>query len=310
MTSARTVLIAGPTASGKSAAALAISRALGGIIINADSMQVYRELRLLTARPSLDDEAKVPHRLFGHVSGHDAYSVACWLQDVEGALNEARNVGKTAVIVGGTGLYFKALLEGLAPVPAIPAAVREHWRRAATQSEPAHLHRELARRDPEGAARLAPGDRQRIVRALEVFEATGRPLAHWQAAAGRALVIDGPRLCKLVLSPPRPILHARCNRRFDQMLDEGALDEVRALAGLRLDRTMPVMRALGVAPLIAHLEGRLTLAEAAERAKAQTRQYVKRQDTWLRRHMADWRWILAEDPAEAISEILPLLLDR
>lgn len=282
------ILIAGPTASGKSALALQLARRHDGIVINADSMQVYRELRILTARPSADEEAIAPHRLYGHVSVAEAYSVARWLDDVATVLDEAERSGARAIIVGGTGLYFKALTEGLSPVPAVAPAVRRRWREAAAVAGPGELHRMLAERDPAMAARLAPGDAQRIARALEVIEGTGRSLAEWQALPGRQLV-DPTRAERILVNLPRSELQQRCDQRFDAMVAAGALDEVQRLQALSLPSDAPAMRALGVAALAAHLDGRLALDEAVARAKLETHQYVKRQLTWARKHMRDWK---------------------
>ena len=282
------ILIAGPTASGKSALALERAEACGGVVINADSMQVYAELSILSARPSAQDEARAPHRLYGHVPASEAYSVARWLEDVARVLAEATASGRRPIIVGGTGLYFQALTEGLSPLPPIPADLREHWRRLSQQVEPAALHAMLRDRDPVMADRLSPSDAQRITRALEVLEATGRSLAEWQMVRARPLVDLTSAECWLV-SRPRGELHRRCDQRFDLMMQAGALQEVSALMQLRLPPTLPAMRALGVRPLAAHLEGWLPLEVAVARAKVETRQYVKRQETWARRYMADWQ---------------------
>jgi tRNA dimethylallyltransferase len=280
------VLIAGPTASGKSALALDLARERGGVIINADSMQVYRDLRVLTARPTAEEESQVPHRLYGHVAADDAYSVSRWLSDVEAALDEAEQLGLCPIVVGGTGLYFKALTEGLSPVPAVPAEVRARWRSEA-ERDPAGLHETLRRHDPAMASRLSPADAQRIARALEVIDATGVSLAEWQGRPGRALVaID--RCERMLVVRPRQKLHQRCDWRFDAMMAAGALDEVRALLKLGLSSELPVMRALGVPALAAYLSGRVSLDEAVAQAKTETRRYVKRQQTWARKFMGDW----------------------
>lgn len=281
----RPILIAGPTASGKSALALSVAERVRGVIINADSMQVYRELRVLTARPSLEDEASQPHLLYGHVAASGAYSVARWLEDVRGALAVARDMGRRPIIVGGTGLYFKALAEGLAPIPEIPPAVRAYWREAAQNLAADELHKLLEEKDPGMAARLAPPDRQRVTRALEVIDATGRSLADWQAAPGTPVV---PDFLGLVVDRPREELHARADQRFDQMMDEGAVDEVQTLISLGLSPDLPAMRALGVPALLAMVRGELSREAAVAMAKLETRQYIKRQQTWLRRHMIAW----------------------
>lgn len=280
------ILIAGATASGKSQLALELAKAHGGCIINADSMQVYRELSILTARPSASDEAAVPHLLYGHISAREPYSVARYVEDASRAISEARAQGLRPILTGGTGLYFKALLEGLSPIPSIEEEVRAHWRGQADVQGGAHLHAILAQRDPVMARRLAPSDTQRVVRALEVLEATGRSLAEWQEQPGNP-VIDGVAL-KLLVSRPRPHLHARADARFDAMIAAGALDEAAALGALALDPALPAMRALGVAQLIAAARGDVTIEAAVAQAKAETRQYIKRQETWFRKHMISW----------------------
>jgi tRNA dimethylallyltransferase len=290
MDAQRPILIAGPTASGKSALAMTLAGRHGGVIVNADSMQVYRELRVLTARPSAEDEARASHRLFGFVPAAQAYSVGRYVADVAGVLAELRSAGERAVIVGGTGLYFKALLDGLAPIPDIPPDIRAYWREAAEREAAQDLHARLADRDATTAARLAPTDTQRIVRALEVVEATGRSLTAWQAIPGTPLV-EAADCERIVVAPARPEIHRRLEARFDAMLADGALEEVRRLAALDLAPDLPAMRALGVAPLLAHVRGETDLATAAERAKGETRQYVKRQLVWLRRNMRSWTWI-------------------
>ena len=296
----KAILIAGPTASGKSGAGLELAARFGGKIINADSMQVYRELRLLTARPSEADEARVPHRLYGTVPAADAYSVGRWLGDAARAMAEAHKEGRLPILVGGTGLYFKALTEGLAPVPDIPAEIRAHWRERSEQLGRDALHAELAARDPAMAARLGPNDPQRIVRALEVIDATGVSLAEWQGGNAMPLLAPGDAL-RLVIAPEREPLYAAIDARFDRMIEDGALDEVRALLGLDLDPGLPAMRAHGVRELAAYLSGALTREEAVAKAKTESRRYAKRQMTWLRRFMSDWDWY--PDAAAAIEAV-------
>ena len=297
------ILIAGPTASGKSALALMLAEHYDGVVINADSMQVYRGLPILTAQPSADEQARAQHKLYGHIPPHDAYSVARWIADCEREIAAARQAGKRPIVVGGTGLYFKALLEGLSPVPEIPTGIRERWRNDAAEWPIQQLHEALAARDPVMAARLVPTDRQRITRALEVVEATGRSLADWQNEPGRPTIhTDGA--IKLVVSRPREVLVERCDLRFDQMIATGALEEVRALLELGLPRDLPVFGALGVRPLAAALEGEISLDEAIARGKLQTRQYVKRQETWLKRYMIAWREISAQEMERNSREIL------
>ena len=293
MTAAQTVLISGATASGKSKFALALAERTNGCIINADSMQVYAELRILTARPTPEDEARVPHLLYGHVPAREAYSAGRFVADAGRAISAALGAGRRPIVVGGTGLYFKALLEGLSPVPVIPADIRKHWRAQALRLGAAVLHETLARRDAETAARLNPADTQRIVRALEVLDASGKGLAYWQAQPSVPVVREAEAV-KYLLEHPREELQARADVRFEAMLREGALEEVRALLELRLDPALPTMRALGVRPLTEHLRGRARLQEAAERAKAETRQYIKRQETWFRRHMISWNRIIEQ----------------
>jgi tRNA dimethylallyltransferase len=285
------ILIAGPTASGKSALALKLAHERNGVIVNADSMQVYSDLSLLTARPSVEDVEQAPHLMYGFVAATDAYSVGRWLRDAARALNEARTQGQTPIIVGGTGLYFLALLEGLSPVPEIPTDTRRYWRETAAQSPVGELHQQLTARDPETAARLAPADTQRITRALEVLDATGRSLTDWQRQPG-VPVLDIATTERFVVSPLRDVLHARANQRFDLMMATGALEEVAQLAALKLSSELPIMRALGVRPLLELLAGTIDRETAIEQAKAETRQYQKRQTTWLRRQMNAWNHVV------------------
>jgi tRNA dimethylallyltransferase len=278
------VLIAGPTASGKSALALDLAERIGGTLVNADSMQIYRGLAVLTARPSAAEEARAPHRLYGVAAPGEDWSVGRWLGEATAAIRAVEAAGRVPIVVGGTGLYFHALTEGLAELPAIPSDVRDPIR---AEPDLAVLRRRLTERDPAMAARLGPNDRARIARALEVVEATGRSLADWQAAPA-ALPVAGPGWRRLVVAPERAALHARIERRFDAMVGQGALDEVGALMALGLTAGTGIMKAIGLRPLAAHLAGDLALAEAIARAKAETRQYAKRQETWLRHRMADW----------------------
>ncbi len=296
----RPILIAGPTASGKSALAIRMAERTGGVVINADSMQVYRELSVLTARPAPEEETRVPHRLYGHVPATEAYSVARWIADVRAVLAQCAAAGQRPIIVGGTGLYFKALTEGLSPIPEIPMEIRTRWRQAVAEQGASVVHRELMARDPEMAARLPPGDGQRITRALEVLEATGRSLVHWQRKAGIPAV-EAASAVRLVLQPPRDWLHRRCDRRFDLMLSAGAREEAKALAALALDPALPVMGVLGLRPLLAHHAGQLDLTAAVAAGKLETRQYVKRQQTWLKRHMIAWNDVKLDEDGEINS---------
>ena len=294
------ILIAGPTASGKSAAALELAERLPGTVINADSMQVYRELAVLTARPSAADMSRAPHRLYGTSSAAEAFSVGSWLDHAVRAIAEASDARRVPILVGGTGLYFKALIEGLAAIPDIPPDIREHWRERAEAQGVEHLHRELAARDPAMAARLKPTDPQRIARALEVIDATGVSLAEWQSASATpALPPHG--VLKLVVAPEREPLYAAIDARFELMIGEGALEEVTALLALGLDPGLPAMRAHGVRELGAYLAGASNLENAVAKAKTETRRYAKRQMTWARRFMADWEW--APDAAAAVNAV-------
>ncbi|MGF1619669.1 MAG: tRNA (adenosine(37)-N6)-dimethylallyltransferase MiaA [Rhodomicrobiaceae bacterium] len=286
----RFTLIAGPTASGKSALAAHIAREHGGIVVNADSMQVYKDLRLLTARPSEEEEAAVPHRLYGFRAAEAPYSVAAWLADLEPLVAEARAGGPPLVITGGTGLYFKALLEGLSPVPEIPEDIRRFWRAEAVDKGSAALHGVLQARDPAMAERLPPSDPQRIVRALEVLDASGKSLREWQASAGTPL-IDANEADRIHVCPLRETLYARCDARLDRMVENGAVDEVRRLQVRGLDPSLPVMRALGVRSFLAYLDGLFDWEAALVDAKTETRRYAKRQMTWARRNMMSWNTI-------------------
>jgi tRNA dimethylallyltransferase len=298
VTLSTTILLAGPTTSGKSALALALAEALGGLIINADSMQVYRDLALITARPTPTDEARAPHLLYGHVDAGEDYSVGGWLLDARAALAEAERRKLLPIFVGGTGLYFKALARGLAAVPPIRSDVRASVRARLKTEGATALHAELARHDPASAARLMPGDRARVTRALEVVLATGRSLSDWHREAMPAPV-DAARAVKVFLSVNRAELYRRIDVRFDSMLAAGAIEEVKALAARNLDPALPAMKAHGVPWLIGHLRGEISLDEAAEGGKRDTRRYTKRQATWFRHQLPDWTWAEPER-AEAL----------
>lgn len=278
----RALLVAGPTASGKSALALAIAARIGGTVINADSMQVYRELRVITARPTPEEEARVPHRLYGVRPAPEAASVAWWRGAALEEMAAARSAGRLPILCGGTGMYFASLTQGLSDIPPIPTEARAEARRLLAAEGPAALHARLAAADPETAARLRPSDSQRIARAFEVWRGTGRGLAAWQAGGG-----TGPapwRFAAILIEPPRDALRAAIAARWEAMLVGGAIEEVRALVAQGLDPALPAMRAHGVPEIAAHLAGRMTLAEASRRAILNTGQYTKRQATWFRHH--------------------------
>lgn len=280
------LLIMGPTASGKSALALAAAERIDGEIINADSMQVYRDFRILTARPSVEEEAQTPHHLYGHIDAAERYSTGRWLIDALAAVAEIRARNKTPILVGGTGLYFKALTQGLAEMPDIDPQLRAALiARAEREGAPA-LHAELAKLDPQTAARLEPNDIPRIIRALEVIETTGESITSFQANTKPALAADEWR--GLALTPDRDALYASINARFAKMLEQGALDEVRAFAARNLDPTLPAKKAHGVPALSAYLRNEMTLAAATEIGQRDTRRYAKRQFTWIANQMPDW----------------------
>jgi len=292
------ILLAGPTTSGKSALALRLAQAHGGVIINADSMQVYRDLRIITARPTPAEEAAVPHRLYGRVDAAENYSVGRWCVDAAAELKEAERGGLRPILVGGTGLYFKALTQGLAAVPPVPSDVRAAVRARLREEGIATLYEELQRRDPASAERLMPADRSRITRALEVVLATGRSLSDWHRD-GMKPAVDAAHAIKIFLKVEREELYRRISARFGAMLTAGALDEVRVLAARRLDPTLPAMKAHGVPWLIRHLNGEITLEEAAEGGMRDTRRYTKRQGTWFRHQLPDWTWV-APEGADAV----------
>lgn len=295
------ILIAGPTASGKSRLALELAEALGGVVVNADSMQVYSVLDVLTARPGADEMRRAPHLLYGHVDPGMAYSTGGWLRDVVSLAGSGRFSAARPIFVGGTGLYFRALEEGISEMPDIPGSVRERWRRELAEKGPEELHRVLMREDPQVATTLRAGDGQRIVRALEVLEASGRSILQWQRERGTPL-IDLESACFAVIEPDRAELVDRIDRRFDGMVEAGALEEVKALQALRLDPQLPAMKAIGVRELGAALAGEITMAEAIERAKIATRQYAKRQSTWFRHQLgAHWRRLRQPDVSQVLD---------
>ena len=300
------ILIAGPTASGKSALALKLAEQRGGVIVNADSMQVYRDLAIITARPTSEDERRAPHRLYGHVDAAENFSVGRWCEEAAAALAETQRTARPVILVGGTGLYFSALTHGLAAVPPIPAKIREEVRARLASDGAAALHAELKWRDPAAAARLMPGDRARITRALEVVLATGRSLIDWQEE-NKPAGVDAARAAKVFLAPERGELLRRIDARFDEMMAAGALEETRALMGRNLDPELPAMKAHGVPWLIRHLRGEIALDEAVEGAKRDTRQYTKRQATWFRNQLPFFVWVEPDrGPAEVEAQLQTL----
>ncbi len=287
------ILITGPTASGKSALAVELAKRHGGAVVNADSMQVYDTLRVLTARPSEEEMQGVPHHLYGHVPAGASYSTGAWLRDVSVLLPALKAAGQLPVFVGGTGLYFKALTGGLSDMPDIPAALREELRTRLLEEGADQLYAELETVDPAMAANLNRQDGQRIVRALEVIKATGRSIADFQGRSG-PVVIDADAARKIIVLPDRAVLHARINGRFEKMLQQGAEDEVRALLALGLPADALVMKAIGVSQIAAMLQGEMTRDEVLEKGAAATRQYAKRQMTWFRNQMDEsWQRLTA-----------------
>ncbi|NPU09622.1 tRNA (adenosine(37)-N6)-dimethylallyltransferase MiaA [Bradyrhizobium sp. 83002] len=289
----KAVLIAGPTASGKSALALELAQKAGGVVVNTDSMQVYRDLRVLTARPTAEEEAAVPHRLYGHVDAAVNYSAGHFVRDAAEVLADVRRDGRLPIFIGGTGLYFKALTRGLSAVPPVPDEVREAVRERLERDGVEALHAELGRRDPAAAARLNVRDRTRVARALEVIDATGRPLADWHAETSLPLLPTGSTRA-LFIAPDREALYARIDARFDLMLERGALEEVERLAARGLDPLLPAMKAHGVPALIRYLKGEIAREEAATIGKADTRHYAKRQFTWFRHQLPEFEWMTSE----------------
>lgn len=285
------ILITGPTASGKSALAVRLAAKHDGVVVNADSMQVYDTLNVLTARPQPEDMGGIEHRLYGHVPAGAAYSTGDWLREAGALVTELHAQRRLPVFVGGTGLYFRALTGGLSDMPSIPEDIRERVRARLAAEGAEVLHRDLAERDPQTAARLMPGDGQRILRALEVLETTGKSITAFQSATVPA-IIDPDRAEKIVVLPDRGVLAARINQRFGLMLKAGAVEEVKALLAQNLPPAMPVMKAIGVPQIAAMLAGEMREAEVIERGAAATRQYAKRQMTWFRNQLDEsWRRI-------------------
>lgn len=304
------VIVAGPTACGKSALALALAEEFGGALINADSMQIYRELPILTACPGADARARAPHRLYGVLAASEACSVGSWRAMALAEIIDAHGKGRLPVVVGGSGLYLRALVTGLARIPPIPPAIRAATRDRLDRDGPEALHRELAARDAAMAARLSPRDGQRLARALEVLAATGRSLAEWQRplpadadAAGAAPL----SFLSLLLNPPREAIYAACDHRFEAMVAEGALDEAASLARQGLDPALPAMKAVGLRELLGHLSGETTLAEAVRLGQQATRRYAKRQITWFRHQMTPDHTEVEKYSERLTAKIFPLI---
>jgi tRNA dimethylallyltransferase len=295
------VVFAGPTASGKSAAALKAAVELGGVVINADSMQIYRELPILTAQPGASALAAAPHRLYGVLSGREICSAARWRLLALAEIDAALAAGKPPILAGGTGLYLEALAQGLAPIPVIPSDVRDAGRRFMAEEGPAAFHARLAAIDPAAAAHLRPSDRQRLQRAWQVMTATGRSLLDWQRSAGEAA--DAPALSTFVFLPPRDALYASCDRRFAAMVEAGAIEEVRSLLSLGLDPELPIMKAVGVREIAAHLQGQIDRVTMVAKGQQATRHYAKRQYTWFR-HRLPAAQILAEQYSEKADQVI------
>ena len=302
----RYIMICGPTAAGKSAAALALAEQVGGTVINADSMQVYSDLRVVTARPGPDDEARAPHRLYGIVDGGERASVASWLDLAAEAVDEARNAGSLPIIVGGTGMYLQAARDGIAPIPEVPAEIHQACLDELTARGGAAFREELSKLDEETASRLFDGDSQRLVRAMGVVRATGRPISAWQsdphqgALAGEAVAIS--------VMPPRADTYARIDRRFAQMMEEGAVEEVEALAERGLDPLLPVMKAIGVREILAMQAGEISRGRAIELASRDSRHYAKRQMTWIRNNYRAQISIDEKFSTRFVKEIFSILL--
>ncbi|MGL4261255.1 MAG: tRNA (adenosine(37)-N6)-dimethylallyltransferase MiaA [Afipia sp.] len=299
----KAVLIAGPTASGKSALALALAEATGGIVINTDSMQVYRDLRIITARPSPDEEARVPHRLYGYCDAAVNCSAGTWVADAAAVLAEARAANRLPIFIGGTGLYFKALTRGLSAVPPIPPEVRDDVRARMERDGVEALHAELARRDPVSGEKLKPRDSARVARALEVIEATGRALPDWHHE-GLPPLLEPDGVRAIFLAPDREELYGRIDKRFTAMMGAGALDEVAALAARKLDPMLPAMKAHGVPALIRYLVGEITLEQAIYTGQIDTRHYAKRQYTWFRHQLPEFEWVAPDAAFDALAVAL------
>ncbi len=281
------ILIHGPTASGKSALSVALAKRLDGEVINADSMQVYRDLRVISARPAAAEMDGVEHHLFGHVAASERYSTGKWLEDVQPVIAKVQRRGKVPIIIGGTGLYHLALIEGLSQIPPVPDDIRAEVTEIQKSGGVAALREKLEQVDLETATKLGEGDRQRLARALEVWFATGKSITAFHGKKGRA-ILDNEDWLGVALTPTRPRLYSRIDRRFEGMLMEGAMEEARGLAAQNLPEDLPAMKAHGIPWLLSYLRGELSAEQAAENAKRDTRRYAKRQFTWIGRQFPFW----------------------
>lgn len=280
------IIIGGPTGSGKTALALDLAERIGGAIVNADSMQQYRDLRIITARPTLADHRRARHHLYGHLPAEKPGSVGEWLRRATRVVDEIRSQERVPIVVGGTGLYLKALLKGIAAVPDIPSEIRLATSERFDELGVPGFHQDFAKRDPEHAALLEPGDRQRLIRAAEVLEATGKSLLYWRSQPQKRATLPEP-IVGVALMPPRAALHRRIEQRLQKMIEAGALEELEALRQRDLPHDLPLMKAVAVPELLANLDGKLDLTTAIKRAAAKTRQYAKRQMTWLRHQLPE-----------------------
>ena len=299
------ILIHGPTASGKTALAIALAKRIGGEIVNADSMQVYADLETLTARPSAEEIGAAPHHLFGHVDAASHYSTGHWLNDVGPVIEDIRRRGKTPIIAGGTGLYLLALTQGLAEIPPIPEDIRADVRAISKTEGGVGLKARLKAVDRESAEALKTGDRQRLGRALEVWLATGKRFSSFKETRSAPILGKGEWM-GVALTPPRPRLYARIDRRFNAMLVEGAMDEARALVGRGIDTDLPIMKAHGMPWLAAFIRGEINADTAAQHASRDTRRYAKRQFTWIGRQFPFWPRIPSEDIETRLKVIFAL----
>lgn len=306
----RAILIAGPTASGKSALAIRLANDLSGVIINADSMQVYSDLQIITARPDEQEEGQALHRLYGTIEGATACSAVQWAEMAMVEIERAWNKGLMPILVGGTGMYFKALLDGMVTIPPIDEAIREKVRAEITDLGPEAMHAKLKALDAKAYERLEPADGQRIARAIEVALSTGKALSEWQEEphSGPLAKLDATgQIAKFVLDIDRDKLYERCDKRLDSMIESGALEEIQSLLDRDLDMSLPIMKALGVPPLSAYLQDKVTLDEALVAAKTQTRQFAKRQLTWFRNQFSTWDRVNAQLSESEYQSFLYLL---